>query len=106
MSTNSMMKVMSMMYDISSQLKLAAKMRAIVVYPKAQVTCTPTPYRALDFPKQISLINEKHSVIAGFVPKPMRKRPRPIMLGESAMQVIITATVPIPQATLSASLRP
>ena len=53
MSTNSTINVMSMIYEICSQVRLAAKMRAMVVSPNAQQTCTPTPYLALDFPKQI-----------------------------------------------------
>lgn len=85
---------------------LAENIRATVVSPKAQATWTPTPYLALDLPKHISFMKEKERVIAGLVPKPIRNRPTPIMLGESAIQVIMTATVPIPHAIRIASLRP
>lgn len=101
-----MINVTSIMYAISSQVILVAKINAIVVYPKAQVIWTPTPYRALDLPRQISLMKEKQRVMAGLVPNPMRKSPNPIILGESAMQMIITATVPMPQDVLIANFLP
>lgn len=82
------------------------KTKAIVVYPMAQATWTPTPYCWRLFPKHTSLMNEKHKVMAGFVPNPTRKSPIPIILWESAMQVSRTEIVPIPQAILIASLLP
>lgn len=52
------------------------------------------------------MINEKQRVIPGFVPNPIRKRPKPTMFGESARQVTKTASVPIAQAINIPSLRP
>jgi hypothetical protein len=51
-------------------------------------------------------MKEKDKVIAGLAPKPTRNNPRPIILGESARQTIITAIVPRPQDTLMATLLP
>ena len=88
------------------QFIFVANIRAIVVYPNAHAAWTPTPNLALDFPRQISLINEKDKVMAGFAPKPTRNKPRPIILGESAMHTISTAIVPNPQDTLIATFLP
>ncbi len=62
--------------------------------PKAQNICTATPNLCLDLPRHCSFMNEKHKVIAGFVPKPAKKYPSPTILGESETATIRTPIVP------------
>lgn len=51
-------------------------------------------------------MNENARVIAGLVPKPMKKSPKPMTAGESAIMVRPTETIPIIQATLRAPFLP
>lgn len=82
------------------------KISAMVDYPSASPSCTPTPNRCLLFPRLCSLMKEKARVIAGFVPKPMKKSPNPTILGESASIVIATDIMPMIQATRNAPFLP
>lgn len=51
-------------------------------------------------------MKENAKVMAGFVPKPMKKRANATIAGESARKSIATETMPITQAIRSAGLRP
>ena len=78
----------------------------MVASPTARPICTPTPYLCLALPKVCSLIKENARVIAGFVPNPRKKNPKPMILGESAIIVATIATIPMIQAILIAPFLP
>lgn len=74
--------------------------------PIAQKTWIKTPYLCLLRPKHCSLMNEQHKVMAGFAPKPAKKYPIPIILGEVANAANATPIVQIIHDALIAILLP